>query len=171
MPDMPTFSAKSIFLCYRREDSEEIVDRIYETLAEHFSEEALFRDIDDIPPGSKFPAVIQQRLHDCDVVLVFIGREWVKIEAGGHRRLDDPNDPLRIEVQTALALPHAFVIPVLVKKAVMPKVDELPASLGQLLELNAFTIRSAGPDYKKDMTEFVEKVRQGIVTCVWMQPP
>lgn len=140
-----------------------MVDRIAETLAEHLSKKALFLDIDDIEPGSNFPAVIRQRLQDCHVVLVFIGREWLTVKAGGHRRLDDPSDQVRLEVQTALALPNTRVIPVLVKNAVMPKVDELPVCLSQLAVLNAITIRSRNPDYKQDMTALVEAVRQGII--------
>jgi hypothetical protein len=43
-----------ITIFYRREDSFDITGRIYDLLAEHFGREAVFRDIDDIPPGADF---------------------------------------------------------------------------------------------------------------------
>src|ERR1700678_2591855 len=114
-------------MCYRRFDSEEMVDRIYETFAAEVGEPAIFRDIDAIPKGVDFPGYIQKTLHDCPVTLVFIGREWVNCtDTRGRRRLDDPGDHARIEVEAALALPDARVIPVFVRRAEMPSEDELP---------------------------------------------
>lgn len=153
---------KSIFLSYRREDSEEVVNRIYDTLAEEFSQQALFRDLDDIAPGEDFPAVMRQRLRDCDVVLVFIGRDWLTVQAQGQPRLLDPNDHVRMEVQAALAHPHAQVIPVLVKRADMPRVERLPATLAPLATRNALSVRSAGRDYRQDVQALVQAIAQGI---------
>jgi hypothetical protein len=43
-----------IFICYRREDSQFITDRIFDHLTRHFSRKSLFKDVDNIPPGVDF---------------------------------------------------------------------------------------------------------------------
>lgn len=161
--DLPAPRAKSIFLSYRRDDSEEVVDRIYETLSAHLSEDALFRDVDDIEPGANFPKVIRERLRDCDVVLVFIGRDWLTAQLDGRPRLNDPNDHLRQEIQAALAHPYAQLIPVLVKHATMPTADQLPVTLRPLAEINAKEVRSRGKEYLNDVAALAAAIRKGIL--------
>lgn len=46
--------AKTIFISYRRDDSGDEVDRMYDTLSGSFSPESMFRDVDDIEPGADF---------------------------------------------------------------------------------------------------------------------
>ncbi len=49
----------SLFLSYRRADSQEVVGRIYDRLRAHFPVERIFRDLDSIPLGKPFPQVIR----------------------------------------------------------------------------------------------------------------
>jgi len=68
----------------------------------------------------------------CDILIVVIGREWLTCaDPGGHRRLDDPNDFIRLEAATALKR-NIRVIPVLVRGARMLKSEELPTDLEKL---------------------------------------
>ncbi|MEO6785292.1 MAG: toll/interleukin-1 receptor domain-containing protein [Chthoniobacteraceae bacterium] len=153
----------SIFICYRRLDAEEMVDRMYSELAPQFSSGAIFRDVDSIPPGTLFPDYIAQCLHGCPVVLIFMGREWLDArDERGSRRLDDPADHVRIEIETALALPGARVIPVLVRRAEMPAEDQLPASLRSLRLRSAVFIRSTGADYKHDVDVLAHVLRRSV---------
>ena len=71
-----------VFISYRRADSATITGRIYERLAIAFGEKNIFRDIDDIPPGKDFRAVLESATNDCDVMLVMIGPEWASIKNG-----------------------------------------------------------------------------------------
>jgi hypothetical protein len=155
-------------MCYRRADSEEMVDRIYETLAAGFGEGAIFRDIDTIPPGVDFPTYIQDCLRNCPVILVFIGKEWATCtDARGRRRIEDPGDHVRIEVETALALPGARVIPIFVRRAEVPGEDELPETLRPLRRRNGITVRSSGPDYKHDIAnlgKILENAVENVIT-------
>lgn len=155
--------SNSIFICYRRSDSEEMVDRIYDALAAEFGQGAIFRDIDTIPPGVHFPTYIQNGLRNCPLSLVFIGRDWVGCtDSHGRRRLDDSSDHVRVEIESALAVPGARVIPVMVKHALLPDAGELPESLRPLRERNGLTIRSSGPDYKADVARLIGTVEQAV---------
>ena len=61
--------------------------------------------------------------------------------SNGERRLDDPNDYVRLEIETALAL-GILVIPILDAGNPMPQVSQLPASMQKLVSSNAFEMRS-----------------------------
>src|SRR5258708_4264580 len=94
-----------IFLSYRRVDSATMAGRIYDRLILRFGEKNIFKDVDDIPPGVNFAEYIQDSLRQCAVKLVIIGRSWLASPApDGSRRLDNPADFVRIEIETALAL-------------------------------------------------------------------
>jgi hypothetical protein len=90
---MPASGSGSIFVCYRRSDSADTVDRIYELLEKGFSRRGLFRDIESVPPGIEFRSHIIRALEACSIVLVVIGPGWFDARTeDGRRRLDDPLD-------------------------------------------------------------------------------
>ncbi|MEQ1860933.1 MAG: toll/interleukin-1 receptor domain-containing protein [Chthoniobacteraceae bacterium] len=158
-----TLPPNSIFICYRRLDSEEMVDRAYEDLRPRFTDGAIFRDVDTIPAGVDFPTFIQQSLRDCAVVLVFIGHDWPNAtDSHGQRRLEDPCDHVRIEIETALGLPDVRVIPVMVKRAAMPAADLLPEGLRALRRRNGRVLRSSGADYKHDLEDLAEVLSRSV---------
>ena len=162
MASNPHLPAKSVFLCYRRLDSEDVVDRVYESFQREFPREALFRDIDTIPPGVDFPAYVHAAIESCRVVLVFIGRDWLNtVDAQGGRRLEDPRDHVRIEIESALQIPDMRVIPVLVRRAEMPGEVDLPGSLKPLAIRNAISVRS-GFDYQSDVGRLIHHVRDAL---------
>ncbi len=56
-----------------------------------------------IAPGLDFVSEIDVAVRSCDVLLAIIGRDWLDAkDAEGHRRLDNPEDFVRIEIATAL---------------------------------------------------------------------
>jgi photosystem II stability/assembly factor-like uncharacterized protein len=143
-----------VFISYRRSDSISATGRIYDRLTSRFSKQDVFMDVDNIPAGVRFTDYIQGSLRQCVLQLVVIGREWVTVSASdGRRRLDDPQDAVRLEVETALTL-GITVLPVLVEGASMPAKANLPESLGELSEINAVEVRS-GSDFSKDMDRLV----------------
>jgi hypothetical protein len=99
----------------------------------------VFFDIDSIELGQDFRTVIASTLESCDVVLVLIGPTWLAEDEHGRRRIDDPTDFHRIEVETALNS-GLRVIPVLVGGAPMPSSSELPTGLQGLAFRNALTV-------------------------------
>ncbi len=133
-------SHKTIFLSYRREDSRAITGRIYDRLSAHFGEPAVFRDVDSIPVGTDFRSQINKTIDRADVFIAIIGPRWLDIRnAQGERRLDLVEDYVRVEIETAMAK-DIPVIPLLVDNAQMPRADELPDSLAQLVFRNALPI-------------------------------
>jgi TIR domain len=100
----------------------------------------VFMDLDSIEPGLDFVEVIERAVGSCAVLVVLMGRQWATLaDEGGQRRLDDPDDFVRSEVQTALER-GVRVIPVLVDRAKPPQRQGLPAELHQLARLNAFDL-------------------------------
>ena len=100
----------------------------------------MFMDVDAIQPGADFSEVIKGALGSSDVLVTVIGRNWLSVKnAGEARRLDDPRDLVRLEIQSALK--HKIgVVPVLVQGAQMPRADQLPKSLAKLAGRNAFEL-------------------------------
>lgn len=130
-----------IFISYRRADSRLVVNRINDRLIAEFGKENIFKDVDDIPAGRDFRDVLKAATSACDVMLVVVGPQWLSIrDEQGHRRLDDPGDFVRLEVETGLQGKDTLVIPLLVEGASPPNVNELPVSLRQLAFHNAFLL-------------------------------
>jgi hypothetical protein len=117
-----------IFISYRRSDSAAIVGHIYERLAARYKTESVFRDINKMPLGKNFYNHIKEELAGCDVVLVVVGPQWLATDAQGQSRIQESDDPVRLEVEAALQS-GATVIPVMVEDAALPKPADLPESL------------------------------------------
>ena len=137
---MPATVSGRVFVSYRRQDSSGSAGRIYDRLAERFGDDQVFMDVDAIKPGEDFRKVITQKVSTCQVLLAIIGPRWLDQEQWGQRRLEAPDDILRLEIAAALER-GIRVIPILVEGAVMPKREELPDDLASLAGRNASTLR------------------------------
>jgi hypothetical protein len=127
-----------IFLSYRREDEPGFALALFGRLEQSFPPERLFMDVEGgIAAGQDFVQVLEDQVSACDVMLVLIGSKWLTAtDEMGRRRLDNPQDFVRIEVESALRLGKR-VIPVLVHKTEMPRADALPEPLKPLARRNA----------------------------------
>jgi Caspase domain/TIR domain len=129
-----------IFINYRRDDSAAYAGRIYDRLANHFGHENCFIDIDHIAPGEDFKQVIQEKLSSIQVAVVLIGKRWLNIQDdNGQRRLDNPDDLVRLEIATLLAR-DIRVVPVLVGGAEMPDAAQLSEPIVSLRKRHAHEI-------------------------------
>ncbi len=145
-----------IFISYRRNDSPGFAGRLAEALDTAFGADKVFRDIDDIRPGDDFVKAIHNRLQAVDVVLAVIGPDWLGASKDGRRRLDDPDDFVRIEIQLALAAGKP-VWPVLIGGAVMPLHNELPEPLRALARRQAVVLNDAS--WKEDVARLIAQLR------------
>jgi hypothetical protein len=139
--------AQRIFISYRRDDSRGYAGRLQGDLSRRYTEEHVFRDV-EIPPGADFGEYITGLVDRCNVVLAIIGPRWLDArDREGERRIDDPQDWVRLEIERALARDGVEVIPVLVDGARLPPREELPASLLGLRRRNAFELSDSRWDY------------------------
>jgi TIR domain len=114
---------------------------LFEGLKARFGEDRVFIDLAGIEPGRDFRSIIDEHVGSCDVLLALIGRNWLHAaDKDGRRRLDTPEDFVRLEIAAALRRDIA-VIPVLVQGAAMPSKEELPPDLQALTWRNAAELR------------------------------
>lgn len=145
----------AVFIGYRQEDSADVAGRAYDRLRKSFGSDSVFRDVDALPVGQDFGSYIFGVLSRCRVFLAFIGPTWLDArDAEGRRRIDDPSDWVRIEIETAFRTPRLQVIPVLVDGASMPRLEDLPQSLRPICRLNAAAVRR-DPDFHRDMDRLI----------------
>ncbi len=136
-----------IFLSYRREDTSGYAGRLFDHIKNHFGKDRVFMDISNIEPGVDFVDSIEKALSSCDAFLVLIGRNWLDCrDASGGRRLDNPDDFIRIETGTALKR-NVRVFPILVKGAQMPESKDLPDDLAALARRNAHELSDQRWEY------------------------
>lgn len=129
-----------IFLSYRREETGYAAGWLYDRLAERFSDGQVFKDVDSIELGDDFIEAVVTAVESCDVLLALIGDRWLTItDADGRRRLDDPEDFVRLEIETALTR-GVRVIPILVAGARMPDAIDLPPGLARLVRRQALDL-------------------------------
>ena len=129
-----------IFMSYRREDTSFPAGWLYDRLVSRFGRDQVFKDIDSIELGDDFIEVITTAVGSCDVLLALIGDRWLTITGqDGRRRLDNPDDFVRLEIEAALSR-NVRVIPILVDAAQMPSADELPPSLARLARRQALEL-------------------------------
>ena len=132
--------AGGIFISYRRNDSDFVAGRLAEDLSRIFGPESIFRDIDRLEPGVNYIDALDSALNSCAVLIAIIGPYWSTIsDEKGHRRLDDPQDWVRIEISRAIAR-NIRLIPVLISGAKMPQTTELPDDLKPLISRHAVEI-------------------------------
>jgi TIR domain len=130
-------SQPKLFISYRREGTAGHAGRIYDAISARFGDHNIFMDI-DLPPGIDFVERIQQAVGSCHVLLVVMGPNWASLQGEeGTPRLAEPDDFVRLEVETALRRPDVTVIPVLVAGARMPDPEDLPEGIRSLSRRNA----------------------------------
>ena len=155
-------AGRRIFISYRRGEATIYAGRLYDGLSARVGEEDVFMDVDALEPGVDFVEHIEREVGSCEVLIALIGRDWVDVtDAEGNRRLEDPQDFVRLELATGLSR-DIRVIPVLVQGARMPRAGELPDDLKPLARRNALEI--ADLRWRHDFArlwEVVEKVLEG----------
>jgi hypothetical protein len=129
-----------IFLSYRREDSAGHAGRIFDHLNGGFGYGRVFMDVEGIEAGENFAKAIEEAIAGCDTVVAVIGKRWAgEADSFGNRRIDDPEDYVRQEIETALRL-GVELVPVVVGGADFPHKQDLPKELAELALRNALQI-------------------------------
>ena len=144
----------AIFISYRRQDTKQIAFRIFEKLEAGLGAGSAFIDMDRIPFGVDFHTYLDEAVARARIVLVLIGPGWAEAkDEAGLRRLDNPNDFVRVEVESALKrnIPMGAV---LIDGAPMPRAEQLPESMRAFLRFNAAPV-DAGRDFHPHMDRLI----------------
>jgi hypothetical protein len=156
--------SSKIFLSYRREDSAGQAGRISDRLVRAFGNGAVFMDVHDIRPGINFVEQLKNEVVSCDAFLAVIGSRWLDAQENGQRRLDDPNDFVRIEISTALKRDILF-IPILLDGTKIPPANALPNDLKELSVRNGFELRHT--TFREDLDRLV-RLLDGLLRRKWL---
>jgi TIR domain-containing protein len=141
--------SSKIFISYRRDDASGYAGRIYDRLNARLPN-SIFIDVSKIKPGADFVKTIEEAVGACDTLLVLMGKHWLE------GRLDDSNDFVRLEIATALKR-NIRVLPVLLRGAVMPTSQELPADIAPLAHRHALEITD--DDFDHDIQRLVKIIQ------------
>jgi TIR domain len=163
-----TSGSSRIFISYRRQDSAYPAGWLFDQLESRFGKGQVFKDVDSIQPGDDFFAEIEAAIAACGILLVVIGSRWLTVAGESGRRLDDPTDFVRLEIEAALHL-GIRIIPVLVDGAQMPRADELPVSLASVARRQAIEF---GPKhFKSDLNRLISKLEAALTQIVRTPQP
>lgn len=148
-----------IFISYRREDARYVAGMLSQRLRRTFGDDSVFIDLDAIPLGMDFREYINKAVAECVVLLAIIGDKWLTAtDRQHHRRIDDPSDFVRIEIEAAISR-NIPIIPILIDNATMPGPDSLPESMHPLAYRNAAELR-AGRDMDHHMKRLVHALQR-----------
>lgn len=148
----------TIFINYRKDDSNWNALALYNDLQKYFSKDQLFKDFNAIRPGDDFMVSIENALAKCNVLLVIIGKNWLNAKnADGSLRIQDPDDFVRLEISTALDR-GVQVIPVLFDGTAMPKAEDLPENLRPLCRRQFVEIDPKR--FEDDVRNLAEAIKQ-----------
>lgn len=157
--EQTTPARQGIFISYRHDDTALAAGLLADRLRRRLHGGQVFRDFDSTEPGVDFRKAISDALESCAVALVLIGPAWIRVtDDQGRRRLDDPGDFVRLEVETVLER-DVRVIPVLVGGTSMPPRDALPDSLAALVFRQAARLRNGTvAEFELDLEQLVDAV-------------
>jgi TIR domain len=157
---------QDIFISYRREGA----GAVHALLLRKFLEQYLpgtqvFKDTESIQPGDVWEAAIEAAVRSSAVMLVVIGPNWLTVTDGsGRRRLHDPQDWVRREIELALDS-DIRVIPVLVEGVRQPpSAGDLPPQIGRLASRQATALDILN-DYEGDVSQLalrIDRVQEAI---------
>jgi GH25 family lysozyme M1 (1,4-beta-N-acetylmuramidase) len=136
-----------VFICYRRSDSSDVTGRLYDRLVQRFGRRNVFKDVFSIELGRDFEEVISAALAKSVAMLVVIGERW------DVSRLADENDPVRREIERAIAA-GVRIIPLFLDGVKMPDEHALPASLAPFAKRQGLPLRN-DPDFDNDVNRLI----------------
>lgn len=155
-----------IFISYRGSSGNDkwAPDLVHDALAGKFGRSAVFKAGPSLRAGDEFPPILDEMAASCPVMLVCIGPEWLAAQNGdGTRRLDDPDDWVRREIELALKNGNR-VVPLLLgdrDEISIPAPEDLPADIAPLAYRQAVRLEPGGrlritlPDLARQLADMV----------------
>lgn len=150
----------NIFINYRRSGDWSYARLLHGELLKKYDRARIFIDVDSIAPGEDFVRLLNQKVAQSDIFLTVIGPKWLDArDEDDKRRLEDPRDFVRIEIEQALRT-GVRVIPLLVDGARMPDARALPESMRELCNRNA--IRLSQETFNADAQQLIATIEKAL---------
>jgi pterin-4a-carbinolamine dehydratase len=130
---------QSVFISYRRLDSQHATFAIADRLRWAFGVDEIFLDRGSIRSGNEWPESLRRGLEAARVMVVVMGKAWLTTaDEWGRRRIDDPKDWVRKEICTGLAQHkegRTHIIPLLLNDTQRLRAEALDAPLQTLADI------------------------------------
>jgi hypothetical protein len=131
-----------IFISYRSADGAKDASRLADDLGRVFGADHVFLDRQDLRGGSSWRHEIARAIGHRPIVLLVVTPGFAGARhADGRLRIDDADDPVRMEIQSAIDA-GAVLMPLRVDGTPIPPADSLPEPLRIITERHALPLRT-----------------------------
>jgi hypothetical protein len=140
-----------VFISYRSSDGADKATALARDLDALFGQEQIFLDKEDLPAGSRWRDEIARTLTASPILLVLVTPNYLGArDSAGRRCIDRQDDPVRDELEAALAA-GAQTIPLLCDGVSQtPPASDLPPPFDQLSERTWRKLRAY--DWREDLS-------------------
>jgi pterin-4a-carbinolamine dehydratase len=147
--------ACEVFISYRRDDAGAQALNIHYEIKARIGAPQVFKDTAAARGGDHFPTEISNALDTARLMIAVIGPRWLtSADQFGRRRLDDPDDWVRREIERGLVR-GIRLVPVLVGGASLPVRAALPESIAALVDLTRIELRD--DCFEEDLCRFLDR--------------
>lgn len=148
----------SIFISYRRSDSQHAAIALADALSWAFAEGEVFFDRGSIRGAEEWPNSIQNAAAEARLMAVVIGSGWLRAsDQYGRRRLDDPKDWVRQELVTAIRR-NIEILPLTLDDASVPLPEALDMELARILDKQALPVRVSS--WENDLNAVIKRITE-----------
>lgn len=131
----------SIFVSYRRSDSQHAALALADALGWAFPAGEVFFDRMSIEGADEWPRAIRDAVNQASLMVVVMGEGWLRAcDKHGRRRIDQPGDWVRQELVTALRR-GIEILPVTLDKATVPEPDALDPEIDPICRRQRLPMR------------------------------
>ena len=150
--------SNSIFISYRRSDSQHAAIALADALSWAFAEGEVFFDRGSIRGADEWPDSIKNAAAEAKLIVVVIGDGWLRAsDQFGRRRLDDSKDWVRRELVTAIKR-NIEILPLTLDDASVPVPEALDFELERISSKQALPIRVSS--WENDIHAVIERIRE-----------
>jgi hypothetical protein len=147
-----------VFISYRSSDGTDKATALARDLDALFGQSQVFLDKEDLPAGSRWRDEIARTLSDAPILLGLVTPNYRgAVDAAGKRCIDRADDPVRDELESAVAA-NAHIVPLMCDGVVQtPPESGLPAPFDQLSERTWRHLRAY--DWREDLARLADDLR------------
>lgn len=153
-----------LFINFRREDTGPVAFRLADDLARAVDSDQIFIDREGIKYGERWPKRLGDELKTCTVFFSLIGKNWhlIQNKETGQRRLDEADDWVRQEIETALkrSKRNEITLVTIFVDQKSPSDKVYPISIRGLHEYQGPELRTEPPDWENDVRRLVELLQK-----------